>query len=163
MKKVEVNVYEAVPILVNILNLSGFTKLFLHKSERWLPNKFKKITFGNVQPGFDQKDVELLNNAVLQTSEFIRTLKIKGVESCSDRDIYNTYVGSRLNETRKILSLKYLCEISLSISYRTFAQKIRNDKNRNGKPRQFTEEEICYINKGLDQISSYFDSLVIVL
>lgn len=163
MEKIKVNVYEAVPVLVNILNLSGFTKMFLRKSERWLPNKFNKISFGNVRPGFDQKDIDLLNSAVIQTAEHIRTLVIKGPESCSDRDIYNTYIGSRLKEARKIMSLRYLCEKSLTISYGTFANKLRNDKNRNGKPNQFSEEEISSINNGLKQIASYLDSLVLVL
>lgn len=162
MKQKTIDVYESIPFLKEILNMSGFGKL-IGKSSNWIHEKsIKRCMFERMEPGFSVDNVELINYGLDKVVESCRKHKLQPPSECPNRDIYNKYVKTELKELRKLVSLVYLRENYTTITKSTFDKKLINAVNR-GTVAQFTEEDIIQINRGIDKIAELLSSIHVTL
>lgn len=162
MKQNEVNVYEFLPTLRLILNISGFTKM-IGKSVVWFNNKeAKSQPFCRIPSGFTEDNIELINYGVEKVIAACEKHKLQPPSECPNRDIYNKYVSTELKELRKLVSMAYLRENYTDIPSSTWNKKVNNSPNRD-KVAQFTEADIQQINNGIDKIAKLLRSVKITL
>lgn len=162
MEQQEISIYEAVPLLKEVLNQTGFAKL-IGKSSCWLHEKsIRRCMFERMEPGFTSDNVELVCYGVEKVVEACEKHKLHLPSSCPQRDIYNKYVKTELKELRKLISFVYLRENYTSITKSSFDKKLINAANR-GTVAQFTEADIDQINYGIDKVAELLSSLKITL
>lgn len=162
MEQKEISIYEVIPLLREVLNLSGFAKV-IGKSTSWINNKESRTQFlERMEPGFTEDNVELVNYGLDKVIESCGKHKLHLPSSCPNREIYNTYVKTELKDLRKLVSMVYLRENYTSITKSSFDKKLINAANR-GTVAQFTEDDIQQINYGIDKISELLSSLKITL
>lgn len=156
MEKNQINIYEAMPMLRNVLNLSGFAKS-IGKTNSWFNNKEQKLEFPRVIPGFSQANVDLINYHLERAAEFCEK-HVLHLPKNSEREIYNKYVKAELKDLRKIISLVYLRENYTKIPKNSWGKKLVNVANRSAVA-QFTEEDIKQINEGIIAIAKLLHSI----
>lgn len=162
MEQKEVVVYEALPLLREVLNVSGFTKM-IGKNPGWFNNKEEEESpFERLPPGFTEDNVELINYGLEKVVDACTKRKLHLPSSCPQRDIYNTYVKTELKELRKLISMVYLRENYTEIPTSSWNKKLNNFPNR-GTVAQFTEADIEQINHGIDKVAELLRSLKITL
>ncbi len=162
MEQQEINVYEAIPLLKEVLNQSGFSKL-IGKSSNWLHEKsIQRSPLERMVPGFTEDNVELINYGLEKVAEACDKHILHLPSLCQERDIYNKYVKTELKDLRKLVSFVYLRENYTNITKSTFDKKLINAANR-GAVAQFTEEDIKQINFGIEKTSQLLRSLKITL
>lgn len=162
MEQKEISIYEALPLLREVLNLSGFAKV-IGKSTSWINNKESRIqVFERMDPGFTEDNVELVSYGLDKVIEACNKHKLHLPSSCPNREIYNTYVKTELKELRKLISLVYLRENYTNIVKSSFDKKLTNAANR-GTVAQFTEADIEQINHGIDKVAELLLSLKITI
>lgn len=162
MEQNEVNVYEAVPLFKQVLNLSGFGKL-IGKATNWIHEKsMRRCPFERMDPGFSEDNVELLNYGLEKVVESCMKHRLHPLSECPNREIYNKYVSTELKELRKLVSLVYIRENYTTITKSSFDKKLTNAANRD-KVAQFTEEDIQQINNGIDKVAELLASLKITV
>jgi hypothetical protein len=112
MEQQEINVYEAIPLLKEVLNQSGFAKL-IGKSTNWIHEKsIQRCMFERMDPGFSEDNVELLNYGIEKVVEVCESHRLQPPSECSNRDIYNTYV---IHIDRIFTQRKKLCSKNIMI------------------------------------------------
>lgn len=163
MEEIKMNVYESRQLVENMLNVKGFNVKILKKSPTWTTTKYLKREFGNVKPGFSERDIELYNSGLYSLSEYCNKRILKLPSECEDPEIYAQYVAKLIKELRAVISIPYLRENYTSIANKTFGAKLRSDIGRNGKPIRFKEDDILEINEGLRKMSSIFQSITLTL
>lgn len=163
MEEIKMNIYDAKMMLSKILNVKGFDVKVLKKQHAWLPNKYACKEFYTVKPGFNEKDIELINSGLMYLSEYCRKRVLKLPSECNDSDIYGQYVAKQLGELREVISLPYLRKNYTSIADKTFIKKMRQSINRNGKPYHFTDADITSINAGINGMADMFSRLRLTL
>lgn len=162
MEQQEINVYEAIPLLKEVLNQSGFAKL-IGKSTNWIHEKsIQRCMFERMDPGFSEDNVELLNYGIEKVVEVCESHRLQPPSECSNRDIYNTYVKTELKEIRKLVSMVYLRENYTTIPQSSWNKKLNNFANR-GTVFQFTEDDISQINQGIEKVAELLRSFKITL
>lgn len=162
MEQKEIVVYEALPLLREVLNVSGFTKM-IGKTPGWFNNKEEEESpFERMAPGFTEDNVELINYGLEKVVCACIKHKLHLPSSCPQRDIYNTYVKTELKELRKLVSMVYLRENYTEIPTSSWNKKLNNFPNR-GTVAQFTETDIDQINYGIDKVAELLGSLKITL
>ena len=162
MEQKEISVYEVLPLLREVLNVSGFTKM-IGKNPGWFNNKEEEDSpFERMCPGFTEDNVELINYGLEKVVEACTKHKLHMPSSCPQRDIYNTYVQTELKQLRKLVSMVYLRENYTEIPTSSWNKKLNNFPNR-GTVAQFTEEDIKQINYGIDKVSELLRTLKITL
>ena len=163
MEEIKINVYESKELLYKMLNVKGFNERILKKSHYWTESKYIKNAYGNVKPGFSEKDIVLYNNGLRTLSEFCEKKILKLPSECGDPEIYSEYASKLLKELRRVISMKYLCENYTSMANKTFGKKLRGEIGANGKPVRFSESNIIEINDGIRKMSSIFRSITLTL
>lgn len=163
MEEIKINVYESKELLYKMLNVKGFNERILKKSHKWTDSKYSRNSFGNVKPGFSEKDIVLYNNGLRTLSEFCEKKILKLPSECGDPEIYSEYASKLLKELRCVISMQYLCENYTSIAKTTFGKKLRGEIGANGKPVRFKEYDILEINEGIRKMSSFFQSITLTL
>lgn len=162
MEQTEVNVYDSLPTLRMLLNMSGFAKL-IGKSTSWFNNKEAKTqAFDGLSPGFSEDNVELINYGLEKVAEACEKHRLQPSSECANREIYNKYVGTELKELRKLVNMVYLREQYTSMPQSSWNKKINNFPNR-GTVSQFTDADINEINSGIDKIAEFLRSVKITL
>ena len=162
MEQKEVCIYEVLPLLREVLNISGFCKM-LGKSISWLNNKeSKEQAFERIPIGFTEDNVELINYGLEKVVDACQKHKLHLPSSCSNREVYNKYVKTELKELRKLISIVYLRENYTKIPKSSFDKKLINAANR-GTVAQFTEDDIQQINNGIDKVSELLYSIKVIL
>lgn len=162
MEQKEIVVYEALPLLREVLNVSGFTKI-IGKTPGWFNNKEEEESpFERMVPGFTEDNVELINYGLEKVVDACAKHRLHLPSSCPQRDIYNTYVKTELKELRKLVSMVYLRENYTEIPTSSWNKKLNNFQNR-GTVSQFTEADIEQINYGIDKVAELLRSLKITL
>lgn len=158
----EANIYECLPTLRVMLNLSGLAKL-IGKTPNWFNNKEQGVApFERMEAGFTEDNIELLNYGLEKVVESCHKHRLQPPSECPNRDIYNKYVKTELKELRKLVSMVYLREKYTSIPQSSWNKKINNFANR-GAVSQFTEADISEINSGIDAIADTLSNLKVVL
>ena len=163
MDNIVINVYEAVPVLTKMLNVSGFTKKFLKKSGNWLYDKYDKSEFYSVVPGFNANDIALIESALRSTSEYCSERMLKLPSECNDPDIYAAYVAKTVKELRSLISMSYICGNYCSFTLETMQRKASGVANSNGKPRRFTDKDVIEINTGIKAVADMFARMKLTL
>lgn len=162
MEQKEIVVYEALPLLREVLNVSGFTKM-IGKADVWFNNKeSRQETFGKITPGFTEDNVELINYGLEKVVDACEKHRLQPPSECANRDIYNKYVGIQIKELRKLVSMVYIRENYTRIPESSWNKKVNNSPNR-GTVAQFTESDIEQINYGIDKVAELLRSLKITL
>lgn len=162
MEQKEININEALPLLREVLNVSGFTKM-IGKSPGWFNDKEEGVApFERMIQGFTDDNVELINYGLEKVVASCDKHKLHLPSSCSNREIYNTYVKTELKELRKLVSMVYLRENYTQIPTSSWNKKLNNFQNR-GTVSQFTEADIEQINHGIDKVSELLCSLKVTL
>lgn len=161
--KLEMNIYDAIPMLNGMLNISGFCRIILNKVGTWINTKTRRQEFYTVKPGFNEVDVEIMNKGMQDVAEFCHAHVLKLPSECNDKSIYAKYVVETLKELRSVISMPYLRENHTSIAKKTFTDKMRIAINRNGKPCYFTEKDITEINAGIIKMADTFSRLKFTL
>lgn len=162
MEQKEIVVYEALPLLREVLNVSGFTKM-IGKADVWFNNKeSRQEIFGKITPGFTEDNVELINYGLEKVVDACEKHRLQPPSECANRDIYNKYVGIQIKELRKLVSMVYIRENYTRIPESSWNKKVNNSPNR-GTVAQFTESDIEQINHGIDKVSELLRSLKITL
>ena len=157
-----ISIYEALPLLREVLNVSGFFKL-IGKSGSWFNNKEgMKQAYDTIPMGFTQDNIELINYGLEKVVEACHKHKLKLPSECPDRDIYNKYVKTELRDLRKLVSLVYIRENYTQIPVSSWNKKLINTPNR-GTVAQFTSEDIKHINQGIDKVAELLASMNITL
>lgn len=163
MENVIMNVYEAVPVLTKMLNVSGFTKKFLKKSGNWLYSKCEKSEFYFVVPGFNTNDIVLIETALKATSEYCSERMLKLPSECNDPDIYAAYIAKTIKELRSLISMSYICGNFCSFTLETMQRKATGVANSNGKPRRFTDKDVIEINTGIKAVTDMLSRIKLTL
>jgi len=163
MEEIEMNIYDARMMLSDLLNIKGFDSKILKKQNAWLPGKYSRKEFYTVKPGFNEKDIELINRGLRVLSEFCRKHILKLPSECNDADIYGKYVNQQLKELRGVISLVHLREKYTKMAKNTFCYKMRQTPNRFGKPQRFTDADITSINAGINGMADIFSRLRLTL
>lgn len=162
MELQEINVYEALPLLREVLNIKGFAKL-IGKADVWFNNKeSRQEFFGKITPGFTEDNVELITYGLEKVVEACEKHRLQPPSECANREIYNKYVGTEIKELRKLVSMVYIRNNYTSIPESTWNKKVNNSPNR-GTVAQFTEADIIQINQGIDKVTELLRSLKITL
>ena len=162
MEQQEITIIDALPLLREVLNVSGFTKM-IGKNPGWFNNKEEEKTpFDRMAPGFTADNVELINYGLEKVVDACKKHKLHLPSSCPQRDIYNTYVKTELKELRKLVSMVYLRENYTDIPTSSWNKKLNNFPNR-GTVAQFTEDDIEQINNAMDKIAELISSLKVTL
>lgn len=163
MEEIKINVYESKELLYKMLNVKGFNERILKKSPSWTNDKYLLRQFGNVKPGFCEKDIELYNSGLRILAEYCSKRILKLPSECGDPEIYAQYVSKFLKELRSVISIQYIVENYTTMAKKTFGKKIRGDIAANGKPARFSEDNIVEINEGIRKMSSIFRSITLTL
>lgn len=163
MENVIMNVYEAVPVLTKMLNMSGFAKKFLKKSGNWLYSKYEKSEFYSVVPGFNANDVALIESALKSVSGYCSERMLKLPSECNDPDIYAAYIVKVVKELRSVISMVYICDNYCSFKPRTMQAKIRGDVRGNGKPMRFSDGDVNEINAGIKSVTDMLSCIKLAL
>lgn len=162
MEQNEVNVYEAAPMLKQILNLSGFGKI-IGKGASWFHEKsIRRCPFERMEPGFTEDNVELINYGLEKVVAACGKHRLQPPSECSNREIYNKYVSTELKTLRKLVSMVYIRENYTTITKSSFDKKLINAANR-GTVAQFTETDVLQINNGIDKVAELLRTIKIVL
>lgn len=162
MKQRETNVYEALPLLREVLNVKGFTKL-IGKSAVWFNAKEAvESPFERLSVGFSEDNVELITYGLEKVVESCEKHRLQPPSECANREIYNKYVGTEIKELRKLVSMVYIRNNYTSIPESTWNKKVNNSPNR-GTVAQFTEADIIQINQGIDKVTELLRSLKVTL
>ena len=162
MEQKEIVVYEALPLLREVLNVSGFTKM-IGKADVWFNNKeSRQEAFGKITPGFTEDNVELINYGLEKVVDACEKHRLQPPSECANRDIYNKYVGIQIKELRKLVSMVYIRENYTRIPESSWNKKVNNSPNRDTVA-QFTESDIEQINYGIDKVAELLRSLKITL
>lgn len=163
MEEIKMNVYESRELIENMLNVKGFNVKILKKSASWTTTKYLNLEFGNVKPGFSEKDIELYNNGLRGVSEYCDKRILKLPSECSDPEIYAQYASKLIKELRGVISIPYLREHYTNIAKKTFSYKLNSNIGANGKPVKFSEKDIIEINEGIRKMSIIFQSITLTL
>lgn len=163
MDNIVINVYEAVPVLTKMLNVSGFTKKLLKKNGNWLYNKYDKSEFYSVVPGFTANDIALVEGALKSTSEYCIERMLKLPSECNDPEIYAAYIIKTIKELRSLISMSYVCDNYCSFKLRTMQAKIRGDVRGNGKPMRFSDGDVNEINAGIKSVTDMLSRIKLTL
>ena len=163
MNEIVINVYEAVPVLTKMLNVSGFAKKFLKKSGNWLYSKYKKSEFYSVVPGFNANDIALIESALKSASEYCSERMLKLPSECNDPDIYAAYIVKEVKELRSVISMVYICDNYCSFKLITMQMKIRGNFRGNGKPMRFNDRDINEINTGIKAVADMLSRIKLTL
>lgn len=163
MNEIIMNVYEAVPVLREMLNISGFCTKVLKSSRYWLDGKYERKEFYNVKPGFGETDVAAVNDGLKAVSKFCVDRILKSPLECADIEIYGKYASRQLKELRAIISMPYLRTKHTSMAEETFGKKMRLAMNKNGKPSRFSDKDIEEINTGILAMAETFSRIELTL
>lgn len=162
MKQNEVNIKECLPMLRQVLNISGFARL-MGKKQSWFSDKERDDTpFESLQRGFTEDNIELINYGLDKVVAACAKHRLQHPSECSNREIYNKYVSAELKELRKLVSMVYLRENYTKIPQSSWNKKINNFSNR-GTIYQFTESDIQQINHGIDKVAELLSSIKVTL
>lgn len=162
MSQQEINVYEALPLLREVLNVSGFTKI-IGRTPGWFNLKERiESPFERLPVGFTEDNIELLNYGLEKVVECCEKHRLHRPSSCSNREVYNTYVKTELKELRKLISMVYIRENFTTIAKSSWSNKMNNVLDR-GRVSQFSEKDIDEINLGIDKITELIRTLKITL
>lgn len=162
MEQKEISIQEALPILKEMLNISGLTKL-IGKSPSWFLSKEKEKSapFALSSPGFADKDIELVNKSLSLVADACESHMVTPPTEGISRREYHASVVEQLKGIRKLISFVYLREKYTTISEQSLSRKLRSAPN-NGSICMFTESDIIQINAALKNISEYLRSLKII-
>lgn len=163
MDNIVINVYEAVPVLTKMLNVSGFTKKFLKKSGIWLYDKYDKSEFHSVVPGFNANDITLIESALRATSEYCSERMLKLPSECNDPEIYAAYTTKTVKDLRSLISMSYICANYCSFTLETMQRKVAGVINSNGKPYRFADKDVIEINTGIKAVADMFSRIKLTL
>lgn len=163
MEPIEIDVYESFPILSSMLNMSGFVKRILKKKVSWMNNKYLKLEFGGVKPGFHPNDVALINDGLRQTADFCEAKQLRLPSEIGDPAVYGIYAKAQIREIGSIIKLPYLSRDFQTMTQRTFGAKSRGTINQNGKPTRFTDANILEINKALLSMAGRLRSITLTV
>ena len=156
------NVYEASPMLKQVLNLSGFGRL-IGKGASWFHEKsIRRCPFDRMEPGFTEDNVELINYGLEKVVSACEKHRLHPLSECPNREIYNKYVSTELKALRKLVSLVYIRENYTTITKSSFDKKLINAVNR-ATVAQFTEDDIQQINHGIDKVAELLRSIKVTL
>lgn len=163
MEQKEISIHEALPILKEVLNMSGLTKL-MGKSVSWFFNKQNErvAPFSLKTWGFAEKDSDLINNSLSRIADECESHLIKPLAEGVDRKEHHVYAVSQLKEIRKLISFVYLREKYTTISEQSLSRKLRSAPNK-GSICMFTESDISQINEGLKAVAQQLRSIKITL
>ena len=162
MEQKEISIQEALPILKEMLNISGLTNL-MGKSVSWFAGKEvdREVSFIDFC-GFTDENIELINKSINHIADECESHLLDLPTDNINRKEYNEYVSRELKEVRKSISFVYLREKYTTIGEQTFSRKLRLAPNRNNVF-QFTTSDIVQINAGLKAISEQLRSMKIIL
>lgn len=162
MEERRISIHEALPILREVLNMSGFTKL-MGKSVSWFHDKEEERTPDFVATGgFSDANIVLINESLNRIADECDTHRLSfPAEGVSWKE-HSLYVSKELKELRKLISFVYLREKHTSISKQSFGRKLRGDVVGNYTC-QFTEADIMQINEGLKSIADMLRSFKITV
>lgn len=163
MEEIRMNIYDARTLLSDLLNVSGFDMKILKKQHAWLPNKYACKEFYSVKPGFNEKDIELINKGLIELATFCRSHLLKLPSECNDAEIYAQYAEKQLKELREVISMPYLRTHYTTIGEKVFIKKMRQTMNVNKKPYRFTDSDITSINAGIASMADIFSRLMLTL
>ena len=162
MEQKEISIHEALPILKEVLNMSGLTKL-MGKSESWFNNKLNGRAFlPRLNPGFTDENMELVNSAIYQIADECESHLIEPLAEGVDRKEHHAYAVNQLKEIRKLISFVYLREKHTTISEQSLSRKLRSAPNK-GSICMFTESDISQINEGLKAVAQQLRSMKIII
>lgn len=159
----DINIYEAMPLLQEMLNISGVQKRFIKKSHNWLQNKLLRGEFYSCPIGFTQSDVDLLNEALASTAEYISARVLKLPSECNDVDIYQAYAAKTIKELRLLISMSYICEHYCDFNLRTMQKKVRGELNAKGYPNRINEKNVQEINTGIRSVAELLSNIHLTL
>lgn len=163
MEDVTMNIYDAKPLLYDMLNVKGFNLKILKKTRGWTDGKYARHEFYSVKPGYNEKDIDLVNSGLRELGEFCKKRILKLPSECNDAEIYGQYVAKQLKELREVISMPYLRENYTKMADKTFIKKMRQSLNANGKPYHFTDSDITSINTGIASMADTFERLKLTL
>lgn len=163
MNDITMNVYEAIPVLREMLNISGFGTKVLKKSRYWIDAKYDRRDFYTVKPGFSEADVIAVNDGLKAVAQFCTDRVLKFPAECADVEIYGKYASQQIKELRGVISMPYLREHYTTIADKTFSKKTRMEMNKNGKPSRFSDKDIEEINTGILAMAETFSRMKLTL
>lgn len=163
MEQIKINIYEAIPLLSEMLNVSGFCRKILKKVGTWITTKSRRLEFYTVKPGFNETDIELMNKGMQDVADFCQAHILKLPSECNDKGVYAKYAIQTLKELRSVISMPYLRANYTSIARKTFSHKMCLAIGMNGKPCYFTEKDITEINAGIIKMADTFSRLKFTL
>lgn len=163
MEQKEISIHEALPILKEVLNMSGIAKL-MGKSTSWFYDKSNErvAPFSLKSQGFTDEDLKLINNSLSRIADKCESHLIKPLAEGVDRKEHHVYAVSQLKEIRKLISFVYLREKHTTISEQSLSRKLRSAPNK-GSICMFTESDISQINEGLKAVAQQLRSIKITL
>lgn len=162
MEQKEISIHEALPILKEVLNMSGFTRL-MGKSVSWFNSKLNGREFlSGLTPGFTDDNMGLVNNSLTRIADECESHLIEPLAEGVDRKEHHAYAVSQLKEIRKLISFVYLREKHTTISEQSLSRKLRSAPNK-GSICMFTESDISQINEGLKAVAQQLRSIKITL
>lgn len=152
---IEMNIYDAIPMLKEMLNIKGVCENLLGKKANWMNDKMNKKS----SLGFTEQSVEMMNQAMRDVVDICRAHILRLPSEYSEKEIYAKYAIQILKELRSVISMPYLRENYTSMAKDTLNNKIRLAIGKNGKPCYFTEKNIIEINTGITQMADTFSRL----
>lgn len=160
MEEKRISIHEALPILREVLNMSGFTKL-MGKSSSWVYNKNEGRAAEFIQNvGFTDSNIKLITEGLKHVADECENHIILPLSEGAARREHSEYVTRELKELRKLIYLPYLREKHTTISERSFGRKLRGEAN-GASIYQFTSSDIQQINEGLKSIAALLRSFII--
>lgn len=121
---IEMNIYDAIPLLNEMLNVSGFCKEILKKVGTWISTKSRRLEFYSIKPGFSNTDVKLMNQGMQDVADFCIAHILRLPSEYNDKDIYAQYAIQVLKDLRSVISMPYLRENYTNIARKTFTHKV---------------------------------------
>ena len=162
MEERRISIHEALPILREVLNVSGLTKL-MGKSSSWVYNKVSdRVVLPRLSSGFTDDNIKLINESLRHIADECESRIILPPSEGTTRKEHSEYVTRELKELRKLIYLPYLREKHTTISERSFGRKLRGDVN-GASIYQFTSSDIQQINEGLKSIAAMLRSFKITV
>lgn len=159
----EINIEESMPLLLNVLNISGFQKKYIKKNKGWIYGKINKKEFYTCAVGFTQQDVELIQVGIQGVAAFCEAHLLKLPSECNDRDIYMAYAAKTIKELRSLISMSYICEHYCSFTLRSMQAKVRGDLTAKGYPQQLSDKNVQEINTGIRAVAELLSNMRLTL
>jgi hypothetical protein len=159
----EVNVYEAIPVLRKVLVTRYFSLEAVGLGRSWFDNKTSLFAKYGLRASISQEDVDLMNKGIRHICEKLESLKLPVEEPEYDLESRRN-VSMALQELRQFINLPYFYETYIEkISMQTFRCKICISPMKNGSPFLFNKVEIREVSKGINELSEMFSSMFLVL